>query len=55
MVLSPNGQVIREIQLIEENPMNITFGGINNKHCFVTIADRGYFKDFLADHLGRIF
>ena len=54
-VISPNGHKIREIQLTGKKPTNIAFGGIDKKHCFITIADRGCFEVFMADHPGVVF
>jgi len=55
VVLSPNGKIIREIQLIGKKPTNITFGGIDNKQCFVTMADRGCFEVFMAAYPSKGF
>lgn len=46
IVLSPEGNLIREIILKGKNPTNITFGVNNNRQCFVTVADRGCFETF---------
>lgn len=55
VVLNPNGEIIREIQLIGKKPTNITFGGKDKKQCFVTLADRGCFETFKADYPGKEF
>ncbi len=55
VVLSPNGDTIREIKLKGKKPTNITFGGKDFKQCFVTLADRGCFETFNAQHPGRGF
>lgn len=52
-MLSPEGQLIREIQLKGKQPSNITFGGTNNSQCFVTLQDRGCFETFRAEFPGR--
>ncbi len=55
VVLSPKGDIIREITLKGKKPTNITFGGKNLKQCFVTLADRGCFETFYAKNPGRSF
>lgn len=55
IILSPKGKAIREITLKGKNPSNITFGGKNNKECFVTMADRGCFETFRASFPGKNF
>ncbi len=49
VILSPEGNMLREITLKGKNPTNITFGGKNNKQCFVTIQERGCFETFFID------
>ncbi len=48
LVLSPEGEELREVQLKGKKPTNITFGGKNNTQCFVTMADRGCFETFFS-------
>lgn len=52
-LLSPEGKLIREIQLKGKKPSNITFGGTDNRRCYVTLQDRGCFETFTADFPGR--
>lgn len=52
-MLSPEGELIREIRLKGEKPSNITFGGPDNRRCFVTLQDRGCFETFIAEFPGR--
>lgn len=52
-MLSPEGQLIREIQLKGKQPSNITFGGTDNSQCFVTLQDRGCFETFWVEFPGR--
>lgn len=52
-VLSPGGDLIREIQLKGKKPSNITFGGSDNQKCFVTLQDRGCFETFTVEYPGR--
>jgi len=53
VVLSPAGEVVREVNLTGKKPSNITFGGKDGTQCFVTLADRGCFESFYARFPGR--
>ena len=55
VVISPKGKIIRTIELTGENPTNITFGGKDNKQCFVTVSDRGCIESFFAENPGKGF
>lgn len=55
VVLSPEAKIIREVQLKGKNPSNITFGTNQSKTCYVTLADRGCFESFTANHPGKGF
>lgn len=52
-VINPAGALIKTIGLKGKNPTNITFGGKDNKQCFVTLADRGCIETFSAEFAGR--
>ena len=52
-VVSPEGEIIREVQTTGKNTSNIAFGGKDGKTCFVTLQDRGLVETFRADHPGR--
>ena len=52
-VISPEGDLIREIETIGKNPSNIAFGGEDGKTCYVTLADRGNIETFRNDVAGR--
>jgi len=54
-IVSPEGEIIKEVKLKGKKPSNITFGGQNGKTCFVTMADRGCFESFPALHEGNYF
>jgi sugar lactone lactonase YvrE len=54
-VFSPVGKLIREVQLTGKKPTNITFGGKDDKHCFITLADRGCLETFEAENSGKSF
>lgn len=53
VVISPAGDIIREVLLKGKKPSNIAFGGSDGKQCFVTLQDRGCFETFRADYPGR--
>ncbi|QOD59876.1 SMP-30/gluconolactonase/LRE family protein [Polaribacter haliotis] len=55
VMLSPEGNVLREIVLKGKNVTNIAFGGKDKKQCFVTVSDRGCFETFFAEFPGRSF
>ena len=52
-VVSPEGKLLREIQLTGKKPSNITFGGPDGKTCYVTLQDRGCLETFRVEHPGR--
>ncbi len=54
-VISPKGQIIREVQLTGKNPSNIAFGGPDGRTCYVTMADRGNIETYRTDIPGRSF
>jgi sugar lactone lactonase YvrE len=53
VVLSPEGSVIREIQLKGKLCSNLVFGGLNGKLVFVTLQDRKGMEKFRSDTPGR--
>jgi len=52
-VLTPDGNLVREIPLKGKNPTNLTFGGPDGKTVFVTQADGGFIEAFSVDRPGR--
>lgn len=54
-VFSPEGKLIREVQLKGKNCSNLTFGGLNGKLVFVTLQDRKCIEMFRNDLPGRNF
>ena len=54
-VISPDGDLIKEISTQGKNPSNIAFGGTDGRTCYVTLQDRGCVETFRADHPGRAF
>ena len=51
--LSPEGKVLRRIELQGMNPTNIAFGGKDGKTCYVTISDKGNIETFRVETPGR--
>ena len=52
-ILSPKGELIREVQLKGKNCSNLVFGGINGKLVFVTLQDRKGMEMFRNDIAGK--
>ena len=51
--LSPDGEVLSEVELTGKHCTNIAFGGTDGRTCYVTMADRGNVEVFRADQPGR--
>ncbi|MYF54934.1 SMP-30/gluconolactonase/LRE family protein, partial [Candidatus Poribacteria bacterium] len=51
--LSPDGEVLLEVELAGKHCTNIAFGGDDGRTCYVTLADRGNVEVFRADRPGR--
>lgn len=52
-IVSPEGQLLREVKLLQKNPSNIEFGGPDGRTCYVTMADDGSIETFRTDTPGR--
>lgn len=52
-VVSPEGEVLREIALKGSKPTNVAFGGADGREVFVTLQDRGAIEAFRSEHPGR--
>lgn len=52
-IISPEGELIHEVQLTGTKPSNIAFGGEDGKTCFITLQDRGSIEVFRAEYAGR--
>lgn len=52
-IVSPQGELIREVKLKGKKPTNITFGGKEGKTCYVTLQDRGVIEKFENEVKGR--
>lgn len=55
VVINPDSEIIRTIELKGKNPTNITFGGKDKKQCFVTVSDRGCLESFYSENSGKDF
>ena len=53
VVLSPEGKVLREIDVLGKMPTNLTFGGPDGRTVYVTDADQKRIVSFRAEHPGR--
>ncbi len=54
-MVSPEGELLREISLSGKKPSNLTFGGPDGKTCYVTLQDRGCLEWFRVAYAGRAF
>ncbi len=52
VVVSPEGKVLREIDVLGKNPTNLCFGGPDGRTVYVTEAERGMLVQFRADRPG---
>lgn len=52
-IISPEGKLIREVQMKGKKTSNITFGGKDKKTCFVTLQDRRCVETFRSEVAGR--
>lgn len=52
-VVSPQGNLLREVRLRGVRPTNLAFGGEDGRTVFVTLQDRGAIESFRADWPGR--
>ncbi|MBS1505346.1 MAG: SMP-30/gluconolactonase/LRE family protein [Bacteroidetes bacterium] len=52
-IFSPQGKLLREVQMKGKKTSNITFGGKDGKTCFVTLQDRKCVETFRAEVAGK--
>lgn len=52
-IISPEGELKREVSLSGQNCTNLTFGGPDGCTCYVTVADTGSIERFRSDVPGR--
>ncbi|MCK0146732.1 SMP-30/gluconolactonase/LRE family protein [Arenibacter sp. F26102] len=53
--VSPDGKILKEIELKGKTPSNIAFGGSEGTKAFITLQDNGNFETFDTEHPGREF
>ena len=53
VVVSPQGEILKEYTTMGKKPSNIAFGGKDGKTCYVTMADLGNLETFRTDVPGR--
>ncbi len=51
-ILSPEGKLLREVQMLGKKTSNVTFGGEDGKTVYVTLQDRGCVEWFRAETKG---
>lgn len=54
-IFSPQGSLLREVQLKGKKPSNLAFGGHDGRTCIVTLQDRGSVEYFRTDIPGKEF
>lgn len=52
-IVSPQGKLLREVELKGSKPTNVAFGGADGRTVYVTLQDRGAVEAFRAEHAGR--
>ena len=53
LILSPEGNVIREVELKGKNCSNLVFGGLNGQVVYVTLQDRKGMELFRSNIPGK--
>jgi gluconolactonase len=51
-IVSPEGKLVREVDVLGSKPTNLTFGGSDGRTCYVTEADKGRLVQFRTDRAG---
>ncbi len=54
-IVSPKGELLREVKLSGKYPTNVAFGGVDGKTVFVTMQKRGAIEAFKGEVAGRSF
>jgi gluconolactonase len=52
-IFSPEGRLLREVQLKGKEVSNIAFGGVDGRSCIMTMADRKMIETFRTETPGR--
>ncbi len=53
LIITPDGEIVREVELKGKSASNITFGGKDGRTCYVTLQDRKCVETFHAEIPGR--
>jgi len=53
VMVSSEGQILREIAVKGKKPSNIAFGGEDGRTCYITLQDDGSMETFRVEHPGR--
>ncbi len=53
LIITPDGEIVREVELKGKSASNITFGGKDGRTCYVTLQDRKCVETFRAEIPGR--
>lgn len=53
--VSPEGEILKEIELKGKKVSNIAFGGKDGKTAYITLQDRGYIETFRVETPGQAF
>jgi len=54
-IVSPQGKLLREVQVMGKKTSNITFGGTDGKTCYVTLQDRKCVETFRSMTPGKYY
>ncbi|MDQ3695336.1 MAG: SMP-30/gluconolactonase/LRE family protein [Chloroflexota bacterium] len=52
-MVSPTGDLMREIPVSGKSCTNVAFGGADGRTCYVTVADSGAIDEFRTEHPGQ--
>lgn len=52
-MISPHGELLREISVSGQRCTNVAFGGPDGRTCYVTVADTGAIDAFRTEHPGQ--
>ena len=52
VVVSPQGKVLHEVDVLGNHPTNLCFGGPDGRTCYVTEAEKGRLVNFRTDRPG---
>lgn len=52
-ILSPDGSLLRQVELKGRKPTNVAFGGTDGRSVYVTLQDRGAIEMFRSESPGR--